>query len=163
MMGNKLIGVVVILVLVLGGWLGWYFSDKQVIKRLVIGISWDLGKDGKETAVQTALKMREIKNALADDCTVIIPERSYQESVARDMIISYLMYHRERYNTIAVTFADLVIDIPVKGEAVVQTRVQLLREAGQSEQVAGDVEILLKKEDGDWLLSTVTVPVNLVE
>ena len=164
-MVNKFTVAALVLLLVLGGWLGWYFSDKQVIKRLVIGLSWDVGKDGKESTMQTALKMREIKNVLAADCTVIIPERSYQESVARDMIISYLMYYRQRYSQVTLTFTDLWIDIPAKGEVVVQFNVQLLRQQGQvePEEESGAVEMRLTKEDSDWLLSSVTVPGSMVE
>ena len=164
-MVNKLLVSGLVLLLVLGGWLGWYFSDKQVVKRLGIGMSWDISKEGRESTVQTALKMREIKNVLAADCTVIIPERSYRESVDRDMIISYLVYHRQRYSLITVTFADMWVDIPAKGKAVVQLRAHLLRQQGQAEPVeeSGDVEIVFKKENREWLLSSVTVPVKLVE
>ncbi|MCI5164758.1 MAG: hypothetical protein D3903_01395, partial [Candidatus Electrothrix sp. GM3_4] len=115
-----LISIPALLLLV---WLGWYFSDKQVIKRQLTELTWNLNKEKEEATLETALKMREIKQMLAADVRAIVSERNYSEILAHDMLIRYLMYYRDRYQTLTVKFTDLLIELPAKGEATVSATV----------------------------------------
>ncbi len=164
-MKNKYNLAFFVLAVVLIGWLSWYFSDKQVIKRQLIELSWDLSKKGDESTMEMALKMREVKLLLAAESLVVIPERKYSESVGQDMIIRHLMYYRDLYETLTVTFEKMVIDIPDKGEARVESAVVLLKqELGKTAiQVRAPVELMLHKQDKEWLLRKATVPEILVE
>jgi len=149
----------------LGGWLTYYFSDKEVIKRQLTWITVALGKDGQEQALQMAMKMREVKNMLAVSCLVTIPERGYNEALEQDLIIHYLIYYRNRYALLTVTLEDLHIDIPVKGQAVVQTTVRLrLQSSPQAEPVeeSHHMTFSLTRVDKKWLFQAVTVPEALV-
>lgn len=149
----------------LGGWLTYYFSDKEVIKRQLTGITLALGKEGQEQALQMAIKMREVKNTLAVSCLVTIPEREYSETMEQDLIIRYLMSYRHRYALLTVTLEDLHLDIPVKGQAVVQTTVRLrLQSAPQAEPVeeSHHMTFSLTRVDKKWLFQTITVPETLV-
>ena len=149
----------------LGGWFTYYFSAKEVIKRQLTGITVALGKEGQETAVQMALKMREVKNMLAESCLVTIPERVYNEALEQDLIIHYLISYRYRYALLTLALEDLRIDIPVKGQAVAQTTVRLrLQSTPQSEPVeeSHQVTFSLTRGDKKWLLQTITLPEALV-
>ncbi len=162
-MNTKLIAGLII-VAVLGGCLGYYFSDKLVIARLLNDLAWDVSKEEDESTMGTALKLKEVKNLLADDCRLIVPERSYEETVERDMVVQYLLYHRQQYGLITVTIEEMLITFPADGQAVVQCRVRLEKEMVQAEPevVTAEVEFVLKK-DTDWLLDGVTLPESMLE
>lgn len=151
-------------------WLGWYFSDKQVIKRQLNELSWNLNKEKEEATLETALKLREIKFMLASDVRGIVSDRNYSEIIPRDMLIHYLMYYRDRYETLTVSFEDLLIELPAKGEATASANVLVHRENQQNnlEDLSEPVEFFLKKDKEqkggrDWRLVEARVSAALVE
>lgn len=149
-----------VLALVLTSWLGWYFSDTQVIKRQLIGLSWDVSKEEPESTMETVIKMRSIKSVLAGTCQVVIPERNHIESIENDLIIQYLMHYRGLRKFLTVTFEDMRIDIQVKGEAVVQSTVLLRKQENQDApiDISASVKLGLKKQNGEWLLHHAEIP-----
>jgi len=110
--------------MVLGSWFAYdYFSDKEVIKRQLIGLAAEIGKDGQETPVKMALKMGHIKNKAASSCVIIIPERGYEEVLESDLIIQYLIYYRSRFALLAVVLDKMLIMVSAKESAEVQVTV----------------------------------------
>jgi hypothetical protein len=166
-MAKKIFIATLVLALALGGCFAlYYFSDTEVIKRQLAGLAAEIGKDGQEPPVAMALKMRNVKNALAKSCLVVIPERGYSESLEPDLIIQYLIYHRNRFIKLAVAFENMVIDISAKERATVQAILRILHQnAGLAElaEEVHQVELVLVKSDKKWLLDKVTMPVALVE
>lgn len=165
-MAKKIFIVALVLAIALGGWLAYYFSDKVVIKRQLTGLAVELGKEGQEPPLQLALKMRQVKNMLAKGCLVTIPERSYSEVLEQDLIIQYLIYHRNRFTLLTLAFENMIIDIPVKGQAAVQATVRLRRQnTAQTDPLeeSHQVELALVKGDKKWLFHKVTMPEGLVE
>lgn len=163
---HKPAAVGIALALVLTGWLCWYFSDRQAIRRQIISLSWEMSKkNSQESTMETALKMREIKSALAAMCQLIISETHYDESLENDLIILYLNQYRDRYETISVTFDDMKIDLPAKSEAAVQGTVSVRKQEHQGvpKEVSAQVRLVLKKQDGDWLLTQAEIPAVLAE
>ena len=168
-MNKKYIFVAIpVLVLIIG--LAWYYSDKQVIKRQLNELTWNISKEAKESTLDTALKMGEVKQMLAQNVQAIVSERNYNESQPYDMIIRYLIYYRGQYQTLSVSFSNLVIAFPEKEKAAVSVTVDLQRtKAGnEPEQLNEPVELLLKKntekERGrKWLLEQASVTAALVE
>ena len=163
---KKFIPVVLLLAVVVTGWLAYYYSDKQVIKRQLVAAAGELNKEGQETAVQVALKMHNVQDILAQSCQVVIPDRNYDESVERDLIIRYLIYHRSLYTGIKVALEDLSVDIPVKKRALVQSTVFLQRMGtDQSAPVEerSRVELVLEKGEKKWLLNKITLPESLIK
>lgn len=165
-MANKLIIAALVLVVALGSWLAYYFSDKEVIKRQLTVLAAKLDKEGEETPIQLALKMRAVKDQLADRCQVLVPERSFDEVLEQDLIIRYLIYRRNSYEVITVAFVEQHVEIPAKGEATTQVKVQLNMNKGDTTEAveeSGQVELRLKKGEDNWLIHRVIVPENLVE
>jgi hypothetical protein len=165
-MAKKIFIVTLVLTIALGGWLAYYFSDKEVIKRQLTDLAVELGKKGQESPIQMALKMGKVKKMLAKSCLVTIPERGYSEVLEQDLIIHYLIYHRNLFALLTVAFEDVIVDIPVKGQATVQSTVRLRRQnTAQTESVeeSHQVEIALVKGDKKWLFHKVTMPEGLVE
>jgi len=166
-MAKKILIATLLLALALGsGFALYYFSDTEVIKRQLAGLALEIGKEGQEPPVPMALKMRNIKNALAKSCLAVIPERGYSESLEPDLIIQYLIYHRNRFTLLAVAFEKMAIDLPTQARAAVQTTVRLrYQNAGQAAlaEEVHQVELGLVKNDKKWLIDTVTMPAALVE
>ncbi len=168
-MNKKYIFVSIPALLLIVG-LAWYFSDKQVIKRQLNELTWNISKEEKESTLDTALKMREVKKMLTPNVRAIIFERNYSENQPHGMIIRYLMYYRGRYERLSVSFTDLVIDLPTKEEATVAATVLVQRKKadGEPEQLNEPVEFLLKKNTEKkrgrkWLLVQASVTAVLVE
>lgn len=162
----KIIAFFVVVVISLGGWLAYYYSDTKVIERQLDGLAIELGKDGQETALQTALKIREVTKMLSASCLVFIPERGYEDTLEQDLIVRYLIYQRNRYSEITVAFEDLLIDIPASGEAVVQSMVRLIRKKANTEEpveVLSPVEFVLEKGDEEWLFKKVILAEALID
>ncbi|RWX45715.1 hypothetical protein H206_00702 [Candidatus Electrothrix aarhusensis] len=163
-----LISIPALILLIL---LGWYFSDKQVIKRQLNELTWNLNKEKSEPTLENGLKMREIKQMLAPDVRAIVSERNYRETLAHDMLIRYLMYYRDKYETLTVSFEDLLIELPAKGEATASATVLVQRKKQQNdlEELREPVELLLRKKDKeqkggrDWRLVEAKVSAALVE
>ena len=152
-------------------WLGWYYSDKQVIKRQLTELTWNINKEANEPILETGLKMREIKQMLASDVRAVIPESKRDETLVADMAIRYLMYYRDRYETLTVRFDDMLIELPEKDRAAVSATVFMQRKTPQADtpdELNERVDLLLKKDKKqkggrDWRLTQATVPASLVE
>uniref|UniRef100_UPI004056DA5F hypothetical protein n=1 Tax=Candidatus Electrothrix sp. TaxID=2170559 RepID=UPI004056DA5F len=157
-----------VLMLIIG--LAWYYSDKQVIKRQLNELTLNISKQAKESTLDTALKMGDVKQMLAQNVQAIVSERNYSESQPYEMIIRYLMYYRNRYETLSVSLTDLVIEFPEKGKATASLIVDVQRtQAGnEPEHLNEPVELLLKKNTEKkrgrkWLLVQASVTAPLVE
>ncbi len=161
---NKAATVGVVLALIVASWLGWYFSARQVIKRQLVAMSWDISREPHESTMETAIKMRDVKAVLASECRMTVPEKRLAESLDRDMAIMYLMHYRDGYQILTPTFKDMRIDFPADGEAAVQATVLLKRQKQESQatEVAAPVKLALKKTDGDWLLTQAEIAAALL-
>ncbi len=166
-MANKSLVTILALVVVIAGWFAYdYFSDKEVIKRQLLGLAVAIGKEGQEPPVQLALKMGNIKNMVAKSCLVIVPERGYNETLEPDIIIQFLIYYRNRFNRLAVTLDDMIVDVSTKEKAGVQVAVSVKRlDSVQTETIKKDqlVELNLVKSDKKWLIQKVTLPEALLD
>jgi hypothetical protein len=167
-MKNKALFSIPFLVLIIG--LAWYYSDRQVIKRQLNELTWNISKEEQESTLDMALKMGEVKQMLAPSVQAIVSERNYSNSLPYDMIIRYLMYYRNQYETLAVSLTEPVIEFPEKGKATIAVTVGVQRtQAGKEpEQLNEPVELLLEKntekERGrKWLLIQASVTAALVE
>jgi hypothetical protein len=156
----------IVLALVLMSWLFWYFSDRQVIRRQLIGLTWEVSrKNSQESTMEAALKMGMIKDALAANCRIMVPETHFDENMARDMAVMYLMHYRDQYERIAAEFEEMRIEFPAKSEAAVQGAVSLQTQRHQQaeKEVAAQVKLALQKQDGVWRLIKAEIPAALVE
>lgn len=160
-MSKKIIAVGIIAVAI-AGFCFHYWSDKEVIKREMLSLATEISKTKDETPIPMALKMAAIKKRLTSPCTVIIPERHYTQPLEQDLVIRYLMYYRQQYQTIDLRFTDLVIDIPQKNNGLVHTTVHILRQANTAlEEVDEELhpmQFTLIKKDKKWRIQNVTVP-----
>jgi hypothetical protein len=153
--------------ILLGSWLTYYFSDRQVIKRQLAALAMEISKEVEETPLQMALKMGRLKNRLLNPCQVVIPERNDIHSLEPDSILRYLMYYRQRYAQISITLEQVEINLTSGEEAMVQTTVHLLRQTTLAQTDAmveiQPIELILIKHETVWQIKQVTIPESLTQ
>ncbi len=164
-MPKKVIIISLISMTLAGFWLH-YYSDKAVIKRELSILAMAISKSQQENPIEMSLNLGDIKKRLIDPCQVVIPEKNFNQSLTYDLIMRYLIYYRQLYLTIDLTFTNVVINLPEKKKAVVQITVRLLRQ--HKEKIAVQEELypgqfILKKEDKKWRIQEVTLPLLLIE
>ncbi|MBV5317189.1 MAG: hypothetical protein JZU50_05240 [Desulfobulbaceae bacterium] len=166
-MAKQSLVTILALVMVIAGWFAYdYFSDKEVIKRQLFGLAVEIGKEGQEPPMKLALKMGNVKKMMAKSCMVTVPERGYNEILEPDVTIQYLIYYRNRFNRLAVTLDDMVVDVSTKERAGVQVAVSVKRlDSVQTETIKKDqlVELNLVKSDKKWLIHKVVLAEALLD
>ncbi|MHB1184312.1 MAG: hypothetical protein ACYC4A_06385 [Desulfobulbia bacterium] len=155
---------VVVLLVGVGGWLLYYLSDQQVIKRTFTALAVSLSKDGEETPVMIALKMKPVKDFIAPACEVTVPERNYHEMLEPGLITHYLIAYRSRQANLHVALEEILVKIPSKGRGEVSALVHVTANYNQPDffEETHRVMFSLQKQEKNWLLNKATLPDALV-
>ncbi|HIJ91240.1 MAG: hypothetical protein OEV89_11125 [Desulfobulbaceae bacterium] len=163
-MNKKFIIAVAVLLFGVVAWSLYYFSDKQVIKRKFAAVAVSLSKDGDETPVMIALKMKPVKDFVATACEVTVPERNYHEVLWPDLVTRYLIMYRSRQVDLQVAFDEILVDIPTDGRAEVSALVHVIANRNQPDffDEIHRVKFFLQKQEKSWLLHKAILPDALV-
>ncbi|MFA6499092.1 MAG: hypothetical protein WC256_02730 [Desulfurivibrionaceae bacterium] len=163
-MNKKLIIAVIVLLVGIAAWLLYYFSDKQVIKRKFTAIAVSLSKEGEETPVMIALKMRPVKDFIAPACEVTVPERDYHEILEPGLVIHYLILYRSRQANLHVALEEILVEIPSKERAEVSALVHVTANYNQPDffDETHRVAFFLEKQEKNWFVRKATLPDALV-
>jgi hypothetical protein len=163
-MNKKFMIAIVVLLAGVTGWCLHYYSDREVIKRTLSSMAVALGKEGEESPIQLALKMRPVKDFIAPACKVIVPESNYREVLDPDLVIRYLIIYRSRQANLQVTIDKILIDIPIKGSAEVGLLVHVTANRNRPDffDEVHQVRFSLQKKEKKWRLHQATLPDALV-
>ncbi len=163
-MKRKSIIAVVVVLLGIGGWLLCFFSDQQVIKRKFAAIAVSLSKDGEETPVMIALKMKPVKDFIAPACEVTVSGRTYREMLEPGLITHYLILYRSRQANLRVALEEISVEIPSKGRGEVSALVHVTANYNQPDffDEIHRAQFSLQKQEKNWLVHKVTLPDALV-
>lgn len=163
-MNKKIIIAVVVLLVGVIGWALFYFSDKQVIKRKFTAIAVSLSKDGEETPVMIALKMRPVKDFIAPACEVMVPERNYHEILEPGLVTHYLILYRSRQANLRVALEEISVEIPSEGRGEVSALVHVTANYNQPDffDETHRVTFSLQQQEKNWLVRKATLPDALV-
>jgi hypothetical protein len=158
--------IIAAIVLLTGGiaWPLYYFSDQQVIKRKFTAIAGSLSKEGEETPLTIALKMKPVKDFIAPACEVKVPERNYREILEPGLITHYLISYRSRQANLLLTLDEIIVEVPSKGRAEVSALVHVTANYNQPDFFGEThrVAFSLQKAEKEWLLNKVVLPDGLV-
>ena len=163
-MNKKLIIAVVVLLAGGAAWFLYYFSDKQVIKRKFAAMAVSLSKEGEETPVMIALKMKPVKDFLAPACEVTVVERNYHEILEPGLVTHYLILYRSRQTNLRVALEEITVEIPSKGRGEVSALVHVTANYNQPDffDETHRVTFSLQKQEKNWLVHKATLPDALV-
>jgi len=158
--------IIAVIVLLVGGaaWFLYYFSDRQVLKRTFTAVAVSLSKEGAETPVMTAFKMKPVKDFIAPACEVSVPERNYHEILDPELVTRYLISYRSRQANLRVALEEILIEIPDKGRAEVSIMVHLTANSNQPDffDETHRVTFSLQKQEKNWLIYQAVLPDALV-
>lgn len=163
-MNKKLIVAGIVLLVAGASWFLYYFSDQEVIKRKCAAIAVALCKEGEESPVMLALKMKPVKDFIAPACEVRVPERNYQEVLDPGLVIRYLIMYRARQADLRVVLDEILVDIRGKGWAEVSALVHVSANHNHPDffDEVHRVKFSLQKQKKNWLLHQATLPDALV-
>ncbi|MDO9041189.1 MAG: hypothetical protein Q7U64_02455 [Desulfocapsaceae bacterium] len=161
-MKRKMIIAVVVLLAGITGWCLHHYSDREVIKRTLSSIAVALGKEGEESPIQLALKMRPVKDFIAPACKVNVPESNYHELLDPELVIRYLIIYRSRQAKLQVAIDGIQVDIPGKGSAEVSALVHVTANQNQHDffDEVHQVNFSLQKQKKKWQLHQATLPAD---
>ncbi len=163
-MQKKLILPLFILLVGGTGWYLHYFSDKEVIRRSFQDMTISLAKEGEETPIQVALKMRPVQDFMAPVCEVFIPENSYRETMDPGLAINYLIYYRARQITLQIIIDEISIKITDKTTATADILVHITANRSQPQffDEKHQTQFSLVKDNKKWRVRQATLPQALV-
>jgi hypothetical protein len=163
-MNKKSIIAVIVLLVGSAAWFLYYFSDRQVLKRTFTAVAGSLSKEGEETPVMTAFKMKPVKDFIAPACEVSVPERNYHEILDPELVLRYLISYRSRQANLRVALEEILIEIPDKGRAEVSILVHVTANSNQSDffDETHRVTFSLQKQEKNWLIYQAVLPDALV-
>jgi hypothetical protein len=163
-MNKKIILALIVLLAGVIGWALYYFSDQQVIRRKFTAIAVSLSKDGEETPVMIALKMKPVKDFIAPACEVTVPERDYHEILEPGLVTHYLILYRSRQANLHVALEEITVEIPSEGRAEVSALVHVTANYNQPDffDETHRVTFSLQKQEKNWLVRKATLPDALV-
>ena len=162
-MKKKLLIIGIVLAITFGGWLTHYFSDKEVIRRQFNTIAQKLSKEGEEAPVMMALKMKQVRDLLAQECRIEIPEQGFSEALEPGMIIRYIINYRTRQQNLLIAVDEITVNIPEKGQAEVDALVHLTANIDQPNffEETHQVTFSLQKIAKKWLIHRAVLPEDL--
>jgi hypothetical protein len=135
-----------------------------VLKRTFTAVAGSLSKEGEETPVMTAFKMKPVKDFIAPACEVSVPERNYHEILDPELVLRYLISYRSRQANLRVALEEILIEIPDKGRAEVSILVHVTANSNQSDffDETHRVTFSLQKQEKNWLIYQAVLPDALV-
>jgi hypothetical protein len=159
-----LFGIAALSALLLGGWLLQYYSDEAVIQRRFHELSQEISKDGKETAMALALKMRPVKEFLAPECEVLVPERRYRETIESSLAIRYLISYRERHPLLQISMEEFQVEFPSKNSAKAAVLFNVVTDPKQADtaDTGYALQFTLQKSEKEWLMHQAVIPERLL-
>ena len=163
-MRKKLTVAAVVLLAGVAAWLLYYYSDEQVIKRKLTTMAASVSKEGEESPVTMALKLKPVKDFIAPACEVRVPERNYRQILEPGLVIRYLIMYRSRLADLQVGLDEITVEIPSKGRGEVSALVHVVANRNRADYFdeIHRVTFSVHKEEEAWLLRRAVLPEALV-
>lgn len=160
-MVNKKNILISVLVLIVGIGAAIYFfpSEEKRIKKQFSSLSEWISKEPDEKKLTMATKRQNIMSVFAKTCKFEAPAAEVSGTHSPDEIATKAIMARSRFATLSLKFYDLEVDFPQEGMAKVIATAKLTGSAtdGEAIEETHEIECVLQKTEGDWLISEVEV------
>ncbi len=153
--------VVLILVIIVAGFMGYAFyakHDDVAIRQQFAALATNINKAADEPPLLALQKAKTIGNFFTDPCYLEIKALSFKGSYKRQEIAERAAMARAAFADIAFDFYDLRLKI--EGEttqAIVTGRLTGKTTGGNATDETHEVEAILQKKEGVWLLSKAVI------
>lgn len=154
----------ILIVIVLAGtalstWL-YLTSDTRQIRNQLNTLVTLSDKKGPEQGIEALSKAAGIGKLFSEQCTLKLEEYGHSGTYFRKDITDSVFMIRNRSHQITVTMYDITIAIDKPTHAVLTLTLHLSGMVGEGDETAVDVSeiaLTMNKEEGDWLIDSVTV------
>ncbi len=132
-------------------------KEKQVRKRLRQLVEY-VSREADEPPLASLQKGRRIGLFFADPCRVILQGKMDEKELRRKEITDRVVLIRNTYSQLQVKFHDVSIVFPAETTADIHMTMRLTGvTAGSDMADVQEVEARMKKLDGEWLFTDVTL------
>lgn len=134
-----------------------YPTDRRQIKKLFKHLSQWVSKEGQEGPIAMVQLIPEGRKFFADPCELKSDEYGLDESLSPLELAKLAMGARSRFETLSLEFHDLQIGFAEDGQAQVTVTARLTGrgESGEDVQETHEIEGVLQKNEGRWLLTRI--------
>jgi len=152
--------VLIISIAILAGYLAIRFwpGDERAIRKQLALIEEAGSKGAAEQPIEALFKAKQIADLFADPCLLTVEAVRYAGSYPRKQIQDRIVMVRAFYAQASVSLYDITINIAETDTAVVRGTIRLRGEV--KDEAIADVHELraeMKKIDGNWLFTSVTI------
>ena len=136
-----------------------YPTDRRQIKRQFKRLSEWVSKDGKEGPLALVQRIPEGRKLFADPCELKAEAYGLDESLSPLELAKLAMGARSRSDTLSLEFHDLQIGFTGDGEArgTVTARLKGTGEGAEDLQETHEVDYEMRKTEGRWLFTKITL------
>lgn len=157
-MKNKIVFLVLAVFLLGGGIFFFLPSDEQKIRDNLDSLAEYCSSVNKESVLETLHKVTLAAQLCTVPCAVHIESLSLKRELISKEITDRLLMLKKRLPGTRFRFQDTVIDVQDEGRAEVLTTLSLDGKSVDGRFTdAYEMNIIVDKQDGDWLFSSFTV------
>jgi hypothetical protein len=141
--------------LAIWGWLVFFPSPEQAIRKQVAGLAQAASFSGKESPLAQLSKIRR----LGDHCTldvqvtVDVPGYSRESLTGRDAVMQAAAGARSVARSFSVDFVDVVVKVGADKTSAVVNLTAKGKVSGERDWLVQELQFTLQKVNGDWLIS----------
>jgi hypothetical protein len=135
----------------------WPGDERDIRKQ--IGHLETLGsKEADEKPIESLVRARQLAALFHDPCTLQVESVDFKGEYGRQQIQERIAMARGFYTEAKVSVHDLVLEIPGNNTARIRCTLRV-KGRGKSQPIADvqELEAGLRKREGDWLFTTVTL------
>lgn len=157
-MKNKIVFLVLAIFLLAGGVFYFLSSDEQKIRDNLDSLAEYCSSVNKESVLETLHNVTLAAQLCTVPCAVHIESLSLNRELISKEITDRLLLLKKRLPGTRFSFQDTVIDMQDEGRAEVLTTLSLNGKSVHGRFTdAYEMNIIVDKQDGDWLFSSFTV------
>lgn len=136
----------------------WYFfpSPERAIKKRLNKLSELISADVSGSNIKRVANINRIINYFSRDVTVRADAVSrYSEVISgRDSLMQGLMGARTQLQRVEARFYNLAVQVDQTGTNATVLLTALVRLNNQEDPFLGDAKVLMRKEEGKWLITS---------
>ena len=144
--------------LVIAGVIFWWPSDQKKIKDNLASLAKYCSSEKAESVLETVQKVTLAAKLCTDPCTIRFDSFKIDRDFNRKELSDRFLMMKKRLPITEFTFHDSIIDIADDNSAQVTTTLRLRGKVIDEQFTdAYELNVTMKKKDGDWLFSSFTV------
>lgn len=157
-MSNRSIFLFVSIALLAGGILFFLPTDEKQIQENLDTLATHCSTSRGDSIIESLTKASAASKLCTSPCRINIESRKISKDFKQKEISDNILIVKKRLPDTTFNFEDTHIELPTKTQANVITTLRLNGSSAEGQFTdAYEVDITLKKIDGDWLFSSFTI------